>query len=184
MANFKGVGGFKNQPLMASYMDSQVLRDNDGKVTAVYLAMQKFNGGMTQAEAKKGHADAHPYLAPNNIRYSGAQFAALEQAGTAVKVGDINYIGFRGDVTRSRPGKDGKSVLIANIPTNAEKAEKHPLSKLENFTAKTIARHAKNTKIAQSLVEAQAAKQPEKDVEATKAADAELDELADSLPFA
>lgn len=175
MANFKGVGGFKNQPLMASYKDSQVMRDDDGKVMGVYLAMQKFNGGMTQAEAKKGHADAHPYLAPNNIRYSGAQFAALEKAGTAVKVGDVNYIGFRGDVTRSRPDKDGKSVLIANIPTNAEKAEKHPLSKLDNFNEKTIARHEKNTKIAQALVEAQAEKQPEKDVEATKVAETEAE---------
>ena len=175
MANFKGVGGFKNQPLMASYKDTQVIRDDVGNITAVYLAMQKFNGGMTQAAAKKGNADARPYLAPNNIRYSGAQFAALRKAGTGVTVGDVHYIGFRGDVTRSRPDKDGKSVLIANIPTNAEKAEKHPLSKLENFTAKTIARHEKNTRIAQALVEAQAVKQPEKDVEATKVAETEAE---------
>ena len=158
MANLSGPGGMKQVPVLISYKDSQIMKDEKGEISSVYLNVQKLN-------AEKKTADPHPYLNPmrdgkaGSVAYKASQFEKLQAVGQPYSKDGINYLVAKTDIMHSKQDKNGNSKLIMNIPIKDELADKHPVTAYEGkLDGRLISRHNKNT---QAAVEARNAKQAE-----------------------
>lgn len=202
MATLRGPGAMKQLPLMAVWSDSQVTKNNEGKVTGCYLDVQVNQSDMTQKDAKGGKADSNPHLESHNasingskivshtVWYSQQQMDAMQSVGTTIKQENgKNACAFTADVmARSNPKEpDAQKRVVVLLPKDPSRAkdpeeakkmeaynEAHPVSGApKGFNEKSLAKQEKITAIAKSVKAAAKSKSAEAAVEKTAETQAE-----------